>query len=58
MLCSPHFNYVGLALSIDYLNDMANTLSVEKEANVILITDACHSGKLTEKTFKGNFPGC
>ncbi|MFZ1785813.1 MAG: caspase family protein [Ferruginibacter sp.] len=52
---SPQFNYVRLALSIDYLNDMANTLSVENEANVILITDACHSGKLTDKRFKGNF---
>ncbi|MBK7123266.1 MAG: caspase family protein [Chitinophagaceae bacterium] len=52
---SPPFNYVRLALSIDYLNDIANTLSFEKQANVILITDACHSGKLTGKKFKGNF---
>ena len=52
---SPPINYVKLALSIDYLNDIANTLSIEKQAHVILITDACHSGKLTEKKFKGNF---
>ncbi len=52
---SPPFNYVKLALSIDYLNDIANTISLKKQANVILITDACHSGKLTEKRFKGNF---
>ena len=52
---SPPINYVKLALSIDYLNDIANTLSLQKQANVILITDACHSGKLTEKKFKGNF---
>ncbi len=52
---SPPINYVKLALSIDYLNDIANTLSSEKQAHVILITDACHSGKLTEKKFKGNF---
>ena len=52
---SPPFNYVKLALSIDYLNDIANTLSLEKQANVVLITDACHSGNLTEKRFKGNF---
>ena len=52
---SPPFNFVKLALSIDYLNDIANTLSKQKEANVIIITDACHSGKLNEKKFKGNF---
>ena len=52
---SPPFNYVNLALSIDYLNDIANTISIKKQANVIMITDACHSGKMTEKRFKGNF---
>ena len=52
---SPPFNYVNLALSIDYLNDIANTISIKKHANVIIITDACHSGKMTEKVFKGNF---
>lgn len=52
---SPPFNYVKLALSIDYLNDIANTISLKNQANVILITDACHSGKITEKKFKGNF---
>ncbi len=52
---SPPFNYVNLALSIDYLNDIANTISIKKQANVIMITDACHSGKMTEKIFKGNF---
>lgn len=52
---SPPFNFVSLALSIDYLNDMANTLSRQKEAKVIIITDACHSGKLSENKFKGNF---
>ncbi len=52
---SPSFNYVNLALSIDYLNDIANTISIKKQAHVIMITDACHSGKMTEKVFKGNF---
>ena len=52
---SPPFNYVNLALSIDYLNDIANTISIKKQANVIMITDACHSGKMAEKRFKGNF---
>jgi tetratricopeptide (TPR) repeat protein len=52
---SPPFNYVNLALSINYLNDIANTISIKKQAHVIMITDACHSGKMTEKVFKGNF---
>ena len=52
---SPPFNYVNLALSIDYLNDIANTISIKNQANVVMITDACHSGKMNEKVFKGNF---
>ena len=51
---SPPNNYVQLSLSIDYLNDIANTLSVQTQANVVLITDACHSGKLAGSNFKGN----
>lgn len=52
---SPPSTYVNLALSIDFLNDMANTISIKNQATVIMITDACHSGKMTEKVFKGNF---
>ena len=52
---SPPNNYVRLSLSIDYLNDIANTLSVQTDANVVLITDACHSGKLAGNKFKGTF---
>ncbi len=51
---SPSTNYVGFAFSIEYLNEIANTLSVETQANVVLITDACHSGKLAGSNFKGN----
>lgn len=52
---SPPVNYVRLSLSIDYLNDVANTLSAETNANVVLITDACHSGKLAGSQIRGNF---
>ncbi|MBL7726574.1 MAG: hypothetical protein JNM68_02765, partial [Dinghuibacter sp.] len=48
LLCynTPPNNYVLSALSVLHLNDMANTLSVQKKANVLLITDACHSGNM------------
>ncbi len=52
---SPPNNYVRQSLSIDYLNDIANTLSVQTQANVVLITDACRSGKLAGSNFKGNY---
>jgi len=52
---SPPVNYVKNSLSIDYLNEIANTLSAQTEANVVLITDACHSGKLAGSRNKGNF---
>lgn len=43
---TPKGNYVYNAVSIDYLNKIANTLSVRNNGKVILITDACHSGSL------------
>lgn len=52
---SPPTNYVKLALSVDYLNDIANTLSAQTLAKVVLITDACHSGKLAGSRNKGTF---
>ena len=44
---TPPINYVNTGFSINYLNQIANTLSVKTQAQVILITDACHSGKLS-----------
>ncbi len=44
---TPPINYVHTAFSIDYLNQIANTISVKTGAQVVLITDACHSGKLS-----------
>ena len=43
---TPRFNYINSAVRIEDLNNFANTLSVQKNAKVILITDACHSGRL------------
>jgi uncharacterized caspase-like protein len=44
-----------MGLSIDYLNDIVNTISVQTKAKVIVITDACHSGQMAGNKFKGNF---
>lgn len=44
---TPHKNYLNNAVRIEDINIMANTLSVNKDVNVILISDACHAGKLT-----------
>ena len=52
---SPPNNYVKLALGVDYVNEIAHTLSAQTNANVVLITDACHSGKLAGSRFGGTF---
>lgn len=52
---TPSVAFVNMGLSIDYLNDMVNTLSVRSKAKVIVITDACHSGTQAGSKFKGNF---
>lgn len=52
---SPRSNYIHNAVRIEDLNNIANTLSVEKGAKVVLITDACHSGKLAGSDNRGNF---
>ena len=43
---TPRTNYINNAIRIEDLNNFANTVSVENKANVVLITDACHSGQL------------
>ncbi len=43
---TPIESYVGMSLSVTFLNEVANTLSAQTEAKVVLITDACHSGKM------------
>lgn len=52
---TPSVAFVNMGLSIDYLNDVVNTLSVQTKAKVIVITDACHSGTMNGNKFKGNF---
>ncbi len=52
---TPRTNYINNAIRIEDLNNFANTISVENKANVVLITDACHSGQLAGKDFRGNF---
>jgi Tfp pilus assembly protein PilF len=55
LLCSntPPNNYIHLSLNIGHLNDYANTMSATNGANVVLITDACHSGKLSGNENRG-----
>ena len=50
---SPPNNYSNNAVSIEDLNNTANILTIKNGARVILITDACHSGKLAGNFFKG-----
>ena len=46
--------FKNMGVSIVWLNEMANTLAVENNANVIMITDACHSGRMAINKFKGS----
>ena len=52
---TPRINYINNAVRIEDLNNIANTLSVTNHAKVVLITDACHSGKLAGSDFRGTF---
>ncbi len=51
---TPRFNYLNNALRIEDLNDFADGLSISNKANVVLITDACHSGDLAINGFRGS----
>lgn len=52
---TPRFNYINNAIRVEDLNIIANSISTEKKARVILITDACRSGKLAGSDNRGNF---
>lgn len=52
---TPPSNYRNNAVRLEDLNNFAHTLSVNKKAKVVLITDACHSGKLAGNNIRGNF---
>jgi tetratricopeptide (TPR) repeat protein len=57
LLCfnTPSNNYLNNAVRIEDLNNYAHTISVDLNANVIIITDACHSGKLAGSNNRGSF---
>ncbi len=46
--------FEGMSLSVDKLNDIAKTLSARTQANVVLITDACRSGKIIDSNPERN----
>ena len=50
---SPPNNYRNNAIRIEDINELANTLSLTRNAQTIMITDACHSGKLAGDFHKG-----
>ncbi len=50
---SPANNYRNNAIAVADLNDLANSLTTLNQAKVIIITDACHSGKLAGDFYKG-----
>lgn len=51
---TPRTNYINSSLRIEDLNEFANTLSLNKKARVVLITDACHSGRLAGSSMGGS----
>jgi tetratricopeptide (TPR) repeat protein len=52
---TPRNNYINNAVRLEDLNMIATTLSLDRKAKVVLITDACHSGNLAGNDFRGNF---
>lgn len=56
LLCynTPSNNYINNAFRLEDLNEYAHSLSVNYKAKVVLITDACHSGKLAGSDFKAS----
>ncbi len=51
---SPPKMYIAGAFPIFYLQEVVSTLSLENKAKVILITDACRSGKLAGGNVNGS----
>jgi len=43
----------GGAFALGFLEDIVNTLAIEKKVKTIVITDACHSGKLSGSAING-----
>jgi len=55
LLCwdSPPQSYISGAYPIFFLKDVVTTLSTENKARVLIITDACRSGKLAGNSIGG-----
>ncbi|HSK11897.1 MAG TPA: caspase family protein, partial [Phnomibacter sp.] len=51
---TPPNNYRNNAIRLEDVNDWANEISLKKGGEILLITDACHSGKLAGDFLKGN----
>ncbi len=56
LLCydSPARNYIAGAYPINYLQSIISTLSLDNKAKVLVITDACHAGKLAGSKINGS----
>ncbi|HXS57081.1 MAG TPA: caspase family protein [Hanamia sp.] len=50
---SPQNNYANNAIRVEDINNTSLILTTKNKAKVILISDACHSGKLAGDFFKG-----
>ncbi len=46
---TPPVGFIGNSLSVNILNELVEGMSVINKAKVVVITDACHSGKLAGK---------
>lgn len=51
---APSRSYIAGAYPLFYLQSVISTLSVQKKARVIMVADACHSGKLAGTSIQGN----
>ncbi len=56
LLCydSPERNYISGAYPVYYLQSVISTISIEQKAKVLVITDACHAGKLAGSKINGS----
>lgn len=51
---SPPVNYAAGAVHLYYLQEVVATLSLDNKAKVMLVTDACHAGKLAGSSVGGS----
>jgi Caspase domain len=51
---SPNVTYIAGAFPVYYLQEVVSTLSIENKAKVIILTDACHAGKLAGNSVNGS----